>query len=161
MSSKPSSWIFRILIQCRYCHAEIDGTPVNSPYGTATTDSRPQGVRRSTCKPVETSGAVALKFCRKEPGARSRDLARSMPFHLPGRSRMDLARVSPCPLNCPQFCEMRIFRPASLSVGQATNGRISGWRPTTLPGGFGRWKGIGLATFRVPCLAIRETELNE
>ena len=119
MSSKPSSWIFRILIQCRYCHAEIDGTPVNSPYGTATTDSRPQGVRRSTCKPVETSGAVALKFCRKEPGARSRDLARSMPFRLPGRSRMDLARVSPCPLNCPQFCEMRIFRPASLLVGQA------------------------------------------
>ena len=29
----------------------------------------------------------------------------------------------------------------------------------TLSGDVGRWKGIGLATFRVDCLAIRETEL--
>jgi hypothetical protein len=37
--------------------------------------------------------------------------------------------------------------------------RVSGWRPTTLSGGVGRWKGIDLATFRVDCLAIGETEL--
>jgi hypothetical protein len=37
--------------------------------------------------------------------------------------------------------------------------RVSGWRPTTLSGGFVRWINIGLATFRVDCLAIRETEL--
>ena len=37
--------------------------------------------------------------------------------------------------------------------------RIFGWRPTTLSGGVGRWKYIGLAAFRVDCLAIRETEL--
>ncbi|CAN7149149.1 hypothetical protein LJR231_000063 [Phyllobacterium sp. LjRoot231] len=38
--------------------------------------------------------------------------------------------------------------------------RVSGWRPTTLSGGFVRWKSIDLATFRVDCLAIRETELR-
>jgi len=37
--------------------------------------------------------------------------------------------------------------------------RVSGWRPTTLSDGFVRWKDIGLATFLVDCLAIRETEL--
>jgi hypothetical protein len=37
--------------------------------------------------------------------------------------------------------------------------RVSGWRPTALSGGVGRWKHIDLATFRVDCLAIRETEL--
>jgi hypothetical protein len=37
--------------------------------------------------------------------------------------------------------------------------RVSGWRPTTLSGGIGRWINIGLATFRVDCLAIQETEL--
>ena len=36
--------------------------------------------------------------------------------------------------------------------------RVSGWRTTTLSGGIGRWKSIDLATFRVDCLAIRETE---
>jgi hypothetical protein len=39
--------------------------------------------------------------------------------------------------------------------------RVSGWRPPTLSGGIGRWKEIGLATFRVDCLAIRETELAQ
>jgi len=36
----------------------------------------------------------------------------------------------------------------------------SGFRlaDTTVSGGVGRWKDIGLATFRVDCLAIRETE---
>jgi hypothetical protein len=33
---------------------------------------------------------------------------------------------------------------------------VSGWRPTTLSGGIVRWKNIGLATFRVDCLAIRQ-----
>jgi len=42
-----------------------------------------------------------------------------------------------------------------------TNGWVSGWRPTTLSDGFVRWKNIGLATFLVGCLAIRETELNQ
>jgi hypothetical protein len=41
---------------------------------------------------------------------------------------------------------------------EQTNGWVSGWRTPTLSGGMGRWKGIGLATFRVDCLAIRETE---
>jgi hypothetical protein len=36
--------------------------------------------------------------------------------------------------------------------------RVSGWRPAILSGGVGRWKSIDLATFRVDCLAIRETE---
>ncbi len=44
-------------------------------------------------------------------------------------------------------------------IGQAL--RVSGWRPTTLSGGIGRWKNIDLATFRVDCLAIRETELDQ
>jgi hypothetical protein len=39
--------------------------------------------------------------------------------------------------------------------------RVSGWRTTTLSGGIGRWKNIGLATFLVDCLAIRETELRQ
>jgi hypothetical protein len=39
--------------------------------------------------------------------------------------------------------------------------RVSGWRPTTLSGGVGRWKDIDLATFRVDYLAIRETELHQ
>ncbi|MDR6632150.1 hypothetical protein J2X72_000921 [Phyllobacterium sp. 1468] len=47
----------------------------------------------------------------------------------------------------------------SLLVCKATNGWVSGWRTPTLSGGVGRWKDIGLATFRVDCLAIRETEL--
>jgi hypothetical protein len=37
--------------------------------------------------------------------------------------------------------------------------RVSGWRTPTLSGSFVRWINIGLATFRVDCLAIRETEL--
>jgi hypothetical protein len=37
--------------------------------------------------------------------------------------------------------------------------RVSGWRTPTLSGGIIRWKNIGLATLRVDCLAIRETEL--
>jgi hypothetical protein len=37
--------------------------------------------------------------------------------------------------------------------------RVSGWRTPTLSGGIVRWVNIGLATFRVDCLAIRETEL--
>jgi len=40
-----------------------------------------------------------------------------------------------------------------------TNGWVSGWRTTTLSGGIVRWKHIDLATFRVDCLAIQETEL--
>jgi hypothetical protein len=39
-----------------------------------------------------------------------------------------------------------------------TNGWVSGWRTPTVSGGVGRRKGIDLATFRVDCLAIRETE---
>ena len=35
---------------------------------------------------------------------------------------------------------------------------VSGWRTPTLSGGFVRWNHIGLATFLVECLAIRETE---
>ncbi|MEK1854411.1 MAG: hypothetical protein AAAC48_21730, partial [Phyllobacterium sp.] len=35
-----------------------------------------------------------------------------------------------------------------------------GRRTPTLSGGFVRWVNIGLATFRVDCLAIRETELR-
>ena len=38
--------------------------------------------------------------------------------------------------------------------------RVSGWRPPTLSGVVVRWKDIGLATFRVDRLAIRETELR-
>jgi hypothetical protein len=38
--------------------------------------------------------------------------------------------------------------------------RVSAWRQTTLSGSIVRWKDIGLATFRVGCLAIRETELR-
>jgi len=37
--------------------------------------------------------------------------------------------------------------------------RVSGWRTPTLSGSIVRWVNIGLATFRVDCLAIRETEL--
>jgi hypothetical protein len=37
--------------------------------------------------------------------------------------------------------------------------RVSGWRKTTLSGGIVRWINIGLATFPVDCLAIRETGL--
>jgi hypothetical protein len=37
--------------------------------------------------------------------------------------------------------------------------RVSGWRTPTLSARIVRWKDIGLATFRVDCLAIRETEL--
>jgi hypothetical protein len=38
--------------------------------------------------------------------------------------------------------------------------RVSGWRTPTLSDSFVRWKDIGLAPFRVGCLAIRETELR-
>ncbi|MBA8878715.1 hypothetical protein [Phyllobacterium myrsinacearum] len=39
--------------------------------------------------------------------------------------------------------------------------QVSGWRTPTLSGGVARWKDIGLATFRVDCLAIRETEYGQ
>jgi hypothetical protein len=35
-----------------------------------------------------------------------------------------------------------------------------GRRTSALSGGFVRWVNIGLATFRVDCLAIRQTELR-
>jgi hypothetical protein len=57
---------------------------------------------------------------------------------------------------------MRIIQPAGLKAcwfAKQTNGWVSSWRTPTLSGGFVRWKDIGLATFRVDCLAIRETEL--
>src|SRR5688572_891308 len=49
-----------------------------------------------------------------------------------------------------KFCLFRVVLPAD---------RVLGWRTPTWSGGFVRWINIGLATFLVDCLAIRETEL--
>ncbi|MDR6634337.1 hypothetical protein J2X72_003147 [Phyllobacterium sp. 1468] len=85
-----------------------------------------------------------------------------MPFHGRSRSPKDLEQIRPAHWSNRISFKMRIIRPAGLKAGwfaKQTNGRVSGWRTTTLSGGVGRWKHVNLATFRVDCLAIRETEL--
>ncbi|MDR6635084.1 hypothetical protein J2X72_003896 [Phyllobacterium sp. 1468] len=73
-------------------------------------------------------------FCRREFGSRSRGLAADVYPSDDAEARRNWAKFA---------------RPS----------RISAWRTPTLSGGVGRWKDIGLATFRVDRLAIRETEL--